>query len=150
MFHILTVSSWPAYRFLRRQEKWSSIFISLRIFQFVKAPSNCLKIKRMNCLCYLSLSIGSEAFKWRLLWDSCHFLRHLFLVFCFLLFQINGRDSIVYWIVIMCKILNYVCTDAWWLVSSFLLGKLQFKQWLELKTWKIQKINIIFQNLNLS
>ena len=27
--------SWPAYRFLRRQVKWSSIPISLRIFQFV-------------------------------------------------------------------------------------------------------------------
>ena len=29
---ILTVASWPAYRFLRRQVKWSSILISLRIF----------------------------------------------------------------------------------------------------------------------
>ena len=28
----LTVASWPAYRFLRRQERWSSIPISLRIF----------------------------------------------------------------------------------------------------------------------
>ena len=28
-----TVASWPAYRFLRRQIKWSSIPISLRIFQ---------------------------------------------------------------------------------------------------------------------
>ena len=32
---VLTVASWPAYRFLRRQVKWSSIPISLRIFQFV-------------------------------------------------------------------------------------------------------------------
>ena len=33
---ILTVASWPAYRFLRRQVKWSTIPISLRIFpQFV-------------------------------------------------------------------------------------------------------------------
>ena len=32
---ILTVASWPAYRFLRRQVKWSSILITLRIFQFV-------------------------------------------------------------------------------------------------------------------
>ena len=29
---ILTVSSWPAYRFLRRQVRWSGISISLRIF----------------------------------------------------------------------------------------------------------------------
>ena len=31
----LTVASWPAYRFLRRQVRWSGIPISLRIFQFV-------------------------------------------------------------------------------------------------------------------
>ena len=32
---VLTVASWPAYRFLRRQVKWSGIPISFRIFQFV-------------------------------------------------------------------------------------------------------------------
>ena len=32
---VLTVASWPAYRFLRRQVRWSSISISLRVFQFV-------------------------------------------------------------------------------------------------------------------
>ena len=32
---VLTVASWPAYRFLRRQVRWSGISISLRIFQFV-------------------------------------------------------------------------------------------------------------------
>ena len=32
---VLTVASWPAYRFLRRQIRWSGIPISLRIFQFV-------------------------------------------------------------------------------------------------------------------
>ena len=32
---VLTVASWPAYRFLRRQVRWSDISISLRIFQFV-------------------------------------------------------------------------------------------------------------------
>ena len=32
---VLTVASWPAYRFLRRQVRWSSIPISFRIFQFV-------------------------------------------------------------------------------------------------------------------
>ena len=31
----LTVASWPAYRFLKRQIKWSCIPISWRIFQFV-------------------------------------------------------------------------------------------------------------------
>ena len=29
---VLTVSSWPEYRFLRRQVRWSGILISLRIF----------------------------------------------------------------------------------------------------------------------
>ena len=32
---VLTVASLPAYRFLRRQARWSGIPISLRIFQFV-------------------------------------------------------------------------------------------------------------------
>ena len=32
---IVTVASWPAYRFLRRQVRWSGIPISFRIFQFV-------------------------------------------------------------------------------------------------------------------
>ena len=32
---VLTVASWPTYRFLKRQVKWSDIPISWRIFQFV-------------------------------------------------------------------------------------------------------------------
>ena len=32
---VLTVASWPTYRFLRRQVRWSSIPIPWRIFQFV-------------------------------------------------------------------------------------------------------------------
>ena len=32
---VLTVASWPAYRFLKRQVRWSGIPISLRIFQFI-------------------------------------------------------------------------------------------------------------------
>ena len=32
---ILTVASWPAYRFLKRQVRWSGVPTSLRIFQFV-------------------------------------------------------------------------------------------------------------------
>ena len=32
---VLIVASWLAYRFLRRQVRWSGIPISLRIFQFV-------------------------------------------------------------------------------------------------------------------
>ena len=32
---VLTVASWPAYRYLRRQVRWSGVSISLRIFKFV-------------------------------------------------------------------------------------------------------------------
>ena len=32
---VLTVTSWPAYRFLRKQVRWSGIPICWRIFQFV-------------------------------------------------------------------------------------------------------------------
>ena len=32
---VLTVASWPAYKFLRRQVRWNGSPISLRIFQFV-------------------------------------------------------------------------------------------------------------------
>ena len=32
---VLTVASWPAYRFLRRQVRWSGIPISFRICQFL-------------------------------------------------------------------------------------------------------------------
>ena len=34
-YSVLTVSSWPAYRFLRRQVRWSSIPTPVRTFQFV-------------------------------------------------------------------------------------------------------------------
>ena len=32
---VLAIASWPAFRFLRRQVRWSGIPISLRIFQFL-------------------------------------------------------------------------------------------------------------------
>ena len=34
-FKVLTVASWPAYRFLRKQVKWSDTPISFRIFQIL-------------------------------------------------------------------------------------------------------------------
>ena len=40
---VLTVASWAAYRFLRRQERWSNTPISLRIFQFVVIYTGILK-----------------------------------------------------------------------------------------------------------
>ena len=38
----LTVASWPAYRFLKRQVRWSGIPISFRIFQFVVIHTKAL------------------------------------------------------------------------------------------------------------
>ena len=43
---VLTVASWPAYRFLKRQVRWSGIPISWRIFQFVVTPPLWQKAKR--------------------------------------------------------------------------------------------------------
>ena len=34
-YPVLIVASWPVYRFLRRQARWSGISVSLKIFQFV-------------------------------------------------------------------------------------------------------------------
>ena len=39
---VLTVASWPAYRFLRRQVRWSGIPISWRIFQLVVIHTKAL------------------------------------------------------------------------------------------------------------
>ena len=39
---VLTIASWPAHRFLRRQVRWSRIPISFRIFQFVVIHSERL------------------------------------------------------------------------------------------------------------
>ena len=51
---VLTVASWPAYRFLRRQVRWFGIPISLRIFQFVVIHTiKCFRV--VNCS-YLTLS----------------------------------------------------------------------------------------------
>ena len=37
-YPVLTVASWPAYRFLRKQVRWSGIPISFRIFQVCCHP----------------------------------------------------------------------------------------------------------------
>ena len=39
---VLTVASWPAYRFLKRQVRWTGITISFRICQFVVIHSQKL------------------------------------------------------------------------------------------------------------
>ena len=47
---VLTVASWPAYRFLKRQVRWSGIHISLRIFQswLWSTQSKALSIQSRN------------------------------------------------------------------------------------------------------
>ena len=52
---VLTVASWAAYRFLRRQVKWSSIPIFLRIFHIL-LWSSCQRHsqwRRSRCFCEL-------------------------------------------------------------------------------------------------
>ena len=42
---VITVASWPAYRFLKRQVRWTDIPISWRIFQFVVIyPIKCFGV----------------------------------------------------------------------------------------------------------
>ena len=77
LFHVwvLTIASWPAYRFLRRQLRWSGIPISFRIFQFVVIYTvKCFGITNkvevfleFSCFFYDSLDVnhlisGSSAF----------------------------------------------------------------------------------------
>ena len=57
---VLTVASWPAYRFHMKQIRWSSVPITLRIFQFVVTHT-------VNGLSY------SMKQKWMLFWNSLAF-----------------------------------------------------------------------------
>ena len=69
---VLTVASWPAYRFLRRQVKWSSIPISLRIFHFVVTHTlkGCIIVNEADvgvflefpCFLYDSKNVGNLIF----------------------------------------------------------------------------------------
>ena len=75
---VLTVPSWPAYRFLRRQIRWSATPISLRIFQFVVIHTvkglSIVKLNRSRCFSgTLSLSLWSNEC-WQFdLWFLCLF-----------------------------------------------------------------------------
>ena len=63
---VLIVASWPAYRFLRRQVRWSGIPIFLRIFLFVV-------IHTVNCFSLVTLQIFFP-----ILWIVFTFLMVLF------------------------------------------------------------------------
>ena len=66
---VLTVASWSAYRFLRRQVRWSGIPTSLRIFQFVVSHTvkgfsvvNKAEVDtflEFSCFCYDSTDVGN-------------------------------------------------------------------------------------------
>jgi len=64
---VLNIASWPAYRFLRREVRWSGIPISLRIFRFVVIHTvKYFGIKHFLCLTSFILST--------VLWRRyCHF-----------------------------------------------------------------------------
>ena len=62
---VLTVASWPAYRFLRRQVRWSGIPISLRIFHSLSCfkPNLILSDTAPLCSCTCWDTGISESFK---------------------------------------------------------------------------------------
>ena len=74
---VLTVTSWPAYRFFRRQVRWFGIPISLRIFQFVMIQSvkgfsvvSKAEVDLFGCLLLFLWSNKCWQFD---LWFLCHF-----------------------------------------------------------------------------
>ena len=73
---ILTVASWPAYRFLKRQVRWSGMPISFRVFQFIVIHTvkgfgivNKAEIDVfLELSCFINLLL--EKCKSKLQWDS--------------------------------------------------------------------------------
>ena len=78
---ILTVASWPAYRFLRRQVRWSGIPISRRIFQFVvihtvksfgRVKAEVVVFQELSCFfddpVYVGNLISVTKYLWVILW----------------------------------------------------------------------------------
>ena len=54
---VLIVASWPAYRFLRRQVRWSGILISWRIFHSLLWSTQCLLTSAIYLSTYLSIHL---------------------------------------------------------------------------------------------
>ena len=48
---VLTITSWPAYRFLKRQVRWSGIPISFRIFHSLGTDANAKSLQSCPSLC---------------------------------------------------------------------------------------------------
>ena len=54
---VLTLASWPAYRFLRRQVRWSGFPISWRIFHSLLWSTQCLLTSAIYLSIYLSIHL---------------------------------------------------------------------------------------------
>ena len=64
---VLTVASWPAYRFLRRQVRWSGILISSRIFHsLLWSTQSMIPLLFLNPPC--TSRISQFTYCWRLAW----------------------------------------------------------------------------------
>ena len=74
---VLTIASWPAYRFLRRQVRWTGIPISLRIFQFVMIHTvkgfGVVNTAEVDVFLELSLFLWSKGCWQFNLWFFCLF-----------------------------------------------------------------------------
>ena len=57
---VLAVASWPAYRFLKRQVRWSGIPISFRIFQSVETDEIFAKKFRLG---FIDVSVAAQGSK---------------------------------------------------------------------------------------
>ena len=80
---VLTVASWPAYRFQRRPVRWSGIPISLRIFQFVvthtvKALAKSMKQSRYFSGILLLFLRSSRCWQFDL-WFLCLYILNLYI-----------------------------------------------------------------------
>ena len=70
---VLTVASWPPYRFLKKQVRWPGIPVSLRIFQFaviptVKQPCLTTKLWAMPWM-WLVIEVKFDAVKSNIAWE---------------------------------------------------------------------------------
>ena len=83
---VLNVPSWPAYRFLRRQVRWSGIPISLRIFHRSTQSTALAKVDvslEFSCFFYDPVDVGilisgSSAFA-KCSLNICKFMVHVLL-----------------------------------------------------------------------
>ena len=73
---VLTVASWPAYRFLKRQVRWSGIPISFRIFQFVVIHPvkgfGIVNKAEVDALMEKAMAPHSSTLAWKIPWTAAY------------------------------------------------------------------------------